>query len=375
MKGTDARKKMTKRTALIAWLVAGLPTLGGWECGKPIVDDPGFDLWCGKQLCSWKARQGSVERVATWHRADYGVELVGDPVVLTQLSKDSSTESKCYLFELLARYDEGVTITISMDFLDDGSVEYSHPLTTNNFEPARYHVSTPRWYRGVRFTVKKTGSGKAVLAHVRVTTSKDGCSAEPLPIRAAPKGVPCTRDSDCKSQHCVSVKQWNAKTKSGDVQVCSACRSENDCGGSEVCGVEAASDFKLYLGCGAAARHAFGERCAFDGECDSGVCCGGVCSTCCKDHPCSSGACEQRDWQHHGDGYQYQLLPYQCDPHDGLGVAGQACLDGDDCKSATCAGSKKLKVCWLDGRRCDNDDDCPVWPKCIELGTYEGRCR
>ena len=79
------------RLFVILMTLAAYPVFCGWQCGPPLNEDPGFDLWCidndGRHvLCAWELDKGEIKRVPTWHRSDYGVELVGDPVILTQLS-------------------------------------------------------------------------------------------------------------------------------------------------------------------------------------------------------------------------------------------------------------------------------------------------
>ena len=43
-------------------LAAAVSQIGATDCGNAL-NDPGFDLWCGDQLCDWKIERGSVSRV------------------------------------------------------------------------------------------------------------------------------------------------------------------------------------------------------------------------------------------------------------------------------------------------------------------------
>ena len=66
---------------------------------------PGFDLWCGDELCAWKLERGEVKRVATWHEADAGVELVGSDAAIEQLAPVNSGDGTCIRFDLVANVD------------------------------------------------------------------------------------------------------------------------------------------------------------------------------------------------------------------------------------------------------------------------------
>jgi len=363
------------RTALVATALLSLIVFPGWECGQPVLEDPSFELWCGDTLCAWQVDIGTVRRVATWHRSDFGVELVGNPAMISQLSKITSTDSRCLLFELQADRDDDTKLTIQMDFLDDGYVDYSHDLVSDNWEQATYTVSTPSWYEGVRFIVRKSGSGRAVLAHVRVTRSSD-CADPPLVLKDRPVGAACDVASQCKSGRCEQVSLWGQQNPEG---VCSSCGSDGDCTTGEACGLEGDKTLKLHQACGPADRHQLGERCIGDAECATGVCCDGVCSECCQEHGAAcpqSTTCKLLEWSTLGDDYQFQFLPRMCSPGENLGVSGAACLRDDDCQSGTCKGTGELKTCILDGRRCQVDGECPTWPwVCLPLGIDGGTCQ
>ena len=70
------------RTTLPTCILAGASffLLTGYEggCGEPpILDNNGFDLWCGDELCHWSTDKGAVERVPTWHSGDVGGTFSG----------------------------------------------------------------------------------------------------------------------------------------------------------------------------------------------------------------------------------------------------------------------------------------------------------
>ena len=53
---------MRKQNLLFLAVVAS--QMGATKCGQ-VLRDPGFDLWCGDELCAWKLERGEVKRVAT----------------------------------------------------------------------------------------------------------------------------------------------------------------------------------------------------------------------------------------------------------------------------------------------------------------------
>ncbi len=56
----------------ILFLAVLATQLGNTNCGQALRD-PGYDLWCGDDLCAWKVERGEIKRVATWHEGDAGV--------------------------------------------------------------------------------------------------------------------------------------------------------------------------------------------------------------------------------------------------------------------------------------------------------------
>ena len=55
----------TKKTQT-ALAFIGVLLLSGFDaCDNDILQAPGFDLWCGDELCSWVVEEGEVERVAS----------------------------------------------------------------------------------------------------------------------------------------------------------------------------------------------------------------------------------------------------------------------------------------------------------------------
>lgn len=368
-----------RRLFMLMMILAAYPVFSGWQCGPPLNEDPGFDMWCvddqGRHaLCAWDLDAGEIERVATWHRSDYGVQMKSNP---TQISQLVAQKVSCFRFEMLVDKDDGVTLTLEMDFQDDGTVEYSHPLPGDDFRPVEYNIKPPSWYDSVRFIIRKTGDGRAVLAQIKVSSDgEDSCVGQPLNLTDRPDGAQCEESAQCKSGRCAPVQMWRPDVDGGDVMVCSACVYANDCPQGEVCGLESGTATLLYRDCGPAGRHLLGERCMDHPECATGICCQGICSECCADLDCPAGsACTPRDWRTLGEDYEYQILPLQCAPGEGRGAAGSVCLKDDDCASDVCLGDGDLKQCILDGRKCDTDEECSPWNLCLPLGVAGGECQ
>ena len=82
-------------------LLLAATQLGATDCGE-VLRDPGFDLWCGEDLCSWKVVRGDAKRVDTWHDGDSGVELIGNDAAISQVTPVTSGDGTCIEFELVA---------------------------------------------------------------------------------------------------------------------------------------------------------------------------------------------------------------------------------------------------------------------------------
>jgi hypothetical protein len=368
-----------RRILLLAAVAAPLVAVS--SCGQDLFPDAGFDLWCGDELCAWDVEQGEVVRVSTWHELDYGAELVGPAVVISQLSEASVVE--CITVTLIADADDGADLSLEMDFLDDGIVEYSAPIPADTWEQVSFHVTPPPWYQGVRFRVRKTGDARAVIAQVRAQSdSGDACTASPLALTNLPNGAECDASvapSDaCGGGACSEVPVLS----SGDdfeVDTCGGCDVDTDCGTGEVCGLAWGELDYGFRDCRPEAQKDLGVACIEDAECGSGVCCDSQCAECCADAPCEGGvACSRHPaWQDPYGGVPAPegISPYMCDA--GPRVAGAACLTHDDCASGGCYGSTITRICDPDGRPCGSDQDCPwaaLGALCVDVGVEKGVC-
>ncbi|MDY0063116.1 MAG: hypothetical protein RBU45_25135 [Myxococcota bacterium] len=440
----------TNRKSMILLGIIAMFGLRADSCRQELIANPGFDLWCGETLCGWELAGGAVEPVATWHRQDKGASLVGDPVVLTQLS-DAAPVS-CIGFELQADHDASVNLTLELDFLDDGTAELRQPLAADGWQTVGYRITAPDWYSGLRFTVRKEGPGRAVLSRI-VAFADEGCTGEPLRLQARPHGAPCQDAGDCASGHCADLegaglRACGACTTSEDCPTgmvcglqaraageardhracvlagsrqlgescslgeecatgscaevegregftaghrCSRCAARTECGAEEVCGLAFTATGMRYAECGPAGRRGLGELCLDAAECASGVCCAGLCASCCEEGPgCPAGEVCARHTDvaqaphasEEGElGWLWALSqPSQCSPGQARAASGEPCLLDADCRSGQCAGDGELARCFVGGQPCPpahHGTPCgdEALDLCLVLGVAHGVCR
>ncbi|MCK5796703.1 MAG: hypothetical protein KAI47_05950 [Deltaproteobacteria bacterium] len=386
-------------------------TLGGADsCNPSLNQDPGFDLWCGNSLCAWKTEAGKIQRVPTWHRSDYGVSLVGDRVVLSQSFSATSKDTTCFHVTLQADSDPGVDLELSFDFFDDGRTDYVHPLISDHFTEVTYDLKAPTYFDGVRLRIVKRGSGKAILARIRIERGSD-CQGTPLDSGPRPAGVICENALQCASQRCVKTLQTRGSKTSENPwgqgptwrTTCATCETDTDCDPSKVCGQSSPSQEtsmssrSWYRACVTKGSKALADRCAIDSECETGVCCLGICSTCCVDsseHAAVScpnaGQCKQRfptcadvvscdslSGEDEKALFEIHLSAWQCDPDQHLGAAQADCLRAADCQSRACVGESPMSQCLISGHACQEDNDCGqgLFTVCLSIGQRRGRCQ
>jgi hypothetical protein len=184
------------------WLLLALtPALGGAKCGESLVKDPGFELWCGETLCGWQVEEGRIARAPTWHERDYGVELIGPSVLLSQRGEFGEDRPACLAFDLLSDLDGRASVVLEMDFGDDGTVEFSQVLPTGPWATLAYKAPAPSWYRTIKFSIRKRGDGDATLARIRVAADID-CQGPPPSTPNRPPGAPCENAAQCTSGVC-----------------------------------------------------------------------------------------------------------------------------------------------------------------------------
>lgn len=350
----------TRRTGALLFLATVFLTQSGYnECTGDVLHDPGFDIWCGDELCSWEIEKGDVRKVSTWHDNDPGVDLLGEDAAISQRSENPPVD--CLRFQLVADVAEDATVTLEMDLDDDGTVEYERAIPTSRWAELIYLVEI-EGHDDIRFRLRKTGPGRAVLAQIRAVDNPE-CGGDAV-TTARPLGA------DCASIHAMGRGCESGICESA---TCSECRDAADCAG-DVCGLESRVAPRLdpYRTCVEGGSRALGELCAADGECASGECCGGLCSQCCAFFGASCG-----DGQECVNAASGPPSESWCAP--GGGAPGDACRRDEQCASGSCGGGEPMLVCAADGRPCATAADCPTGGEetgaCIEVGRAGGSCR
>ncbi len=356
------------RTSRIAAVVLGavmfMATTGEGCERTNVALNSRFQLWCAEELCDWELEQGDIERVPTWHRQDWGVELVGDDVAISQALDLRHTEAGTLDLRILAKVQRDALLTLEADFMDDGIIESRWTRSPLDWETWAVTISTPIWFQGVRLRLRKTGPGRVILADFKAFV-EEGSTRDPLPITNLPDGAQCLSDADCASGLC-------AETSGGPLllfsAICGQCALDTTCPAGQVCGIE--QQGLISPACGAPARHLMGELCMGNAECTTGLCCGGICSSCCVDGDCETGetCADRRTIDEPGADYGWAVLPRVCSPGAGLRVDGEPCLENDDCASNTCSDQGVLQACEGTGRTCQDDADC------VQNADFEGSC-
>jgi hypothetical protein len=376
------RAKLTGGLTQVLVFVAAAPMLMGTQCEEPLVQDSGFDLWCGDTLCAWQVDAGSVAKIPTWNERDYGVALLGDPAALSQLLRFSSEDVSCIHLDLLADIDDSANVVLALDFDDDGSVEHAETVPSGAWTPISYHVVPPTYFHSVRISIRKVGGGRAELAQIRAAKASDCAGPPPLGELGRPVGATCEVAAQCGGGLCLARAPAEELVPDPTTvrMACGGCAGDGDCAAGSVCGLGFSQDFfEPFPACAPTAAALLGERCVADAECASGACCAGVCSTCCSGGggpACGAGdLCRARAQNAQGKPLR---TAWQCAPGEGRAAAGEPCLADADCAGGSCAGAGTLSVCGADGRRCAGDADCPAGAPsnpCLAVGVAGGRCR
>lgn len=330
------------RNLTFAAIVIAATQLGATDCGE-IIEDPGFDHWCGDRLCYWDIERGDIRRVATWHAGDDGAEFVGDDVAISQMTEVTSTDTDCIRFEMIADVEETAEVHLEVDVRGDGTIEWRERIPTAYFEKVSLRIGLAGPYEGVRFRLTKVGSGRAVLAHIGAEVADDGCPSY-VDVGVEPLGTFCyEEDVWCESNLCTGF-------------VCSECE-DGSCADGELCGRAATG--ALYYSCVAAGSRAVGEPCFADGECTNGLCNDELCTECEGAGDCGGAACVGVPGIHLA----------RCDV-TGRASGAPCVLDGD-CASGACAGTP---VGTCDGHPCYDDSLCES-QTCTFLAVAGGTCQ
>lgn len=344
--------------------VAAASQLGATDCGQ-VIRDPGFELWCGDELCTWKLLRGEVRESATWHKDDTGVELIGTDAAIAQLTPVASSDGTCILFELVANVDENVEARLELDISGDGTIDHAERMPTSRWKPLSYKLRIQAPYSGVRFILSKKGTGRAVFAQIQAEIASNCDGLTEIVSLPAPLGAPCTDDARCASGMCDAVPDPDAWF--GYANLCVGCAS-GTCGTTEVCGrgEPVSPVLEVPVTCIGAASRELGEQCIGNAECTSGICTAGVCSSCATS--CGSELC----------GPAYIRGPSVCAPGEHRRTSNEPCSIDADCASNRCTGSVRMQC--GDGRACAGPADCPVMDDlepgaCTAVGIQGGRCQ
>lgn len=178
----------------LALATAALASMGATDCGQ-IIDDAGFDLWCGPNLCKWQVESGEIRKVATWHAADAGVELLGSEAKISQLTDVNNFDGTCVRFTMVADLDESVDLRLQMDVWGDGTYEYDERIPASDWRSLGYLVRMPDRYDGVRFRLYKRGAGRAVLANIGAEIANDLECTTPALVVTPPAVAPAPAES------------------------------------------------------------------------------------------------------------------------------------------------------------------------------------
>lgn len=184
----------------VVWIASMLAACSSADATSP---NSMLERWCADHPCGWDV-DGDSKRVGTWHPDDYAIELVSDDAVLSQLRPElDATLAKCFAFSLMAQIDDGARAFLELDFLDDGEPEFSARIPESHWEVRTFTITTPTWYKGVRFSVRKDGPGEVIVAELNVELRPNPCKDAPLPLSHRPTGATCADESECESGSCV----------------------------------------------------------------------------------------------------------------------------------------------------------------------------
>jgi hypothetical protein len=256
----SVRSSLKSRASLAITCVLGASMLGG-DCDGDVAQDPTFRDWCGGSLCAWSLDAGRIEAVPTWNANDLGVSFVETPTQISQATTESS--AKCLLFTSVAKIDPLAQMSIAVDFDNDGSIEYTATLASTDWQRVQTMITAPRAYQGITFTLRKAGTGAAVLAEMRIQ-STTGCTA-PAPAIAPGSlvmGEKCAESSECAAG-------LTCAGEGGDT-LCAQCSASQACAGGATC--EARSVFLPKQCAPGGGKGNPGDPCLANSDCASAAC-------------------------------------------------------------------------------------------------------
>jgi hypothetical protein len=289
-------------------------------CGaEDLIRDPSVERWCGDRPCEWKT-SGTVQRVGTWHKFDYAIELVSDDASVWQDNGTvTNSVARCFEFGMVAKVGRDTRVFLELDFQSDGSVELSQRLPASDWERLTFLVTTPDWYHGVRFSLRKEGPGVAILGELSAITAQGRCTAPAVQLLDRPDGARCTQDRECSQGNCENG-------------VCGGCGDDADClDAGEICGLLRSGKEEQH-GCVPSGAASFGVACDRADQCESGFCEQRACSECrgskCEDDRTCAPA-RRSD-------FNTPYWPLLCAPGSRSRAKGELCTSDTDCESSRC---------------------------------------
>lgn len=341
------------RLQLSLLIVVASLQVGATDCGQ-VIRDPGFELWCGDQLCTWKLERGSVKRVGTWNAGDSGIELEGTDTAIEQLTPVTSDDGGCLRFDLIADVEDNAEVFLNVDVEGDGTSEMHERLPASHWKPLSFTFAVGGPYDAIRFELTKAGTGRAVVAQIQAETrpAEECAGLSQLDPGPRKNGARCVDGSSCESGLCRAGFFSRSE--------CVGCDDTHACTSGEVCGLgEPFSPMLLVpTECVPEASAQIGAECLGGFECASHICTAGRCSECVVSGDCTHGETCNPAWE---------AGPHVCGGGQHIGLAGEACGTDDDCASSRCDGAARSEC--SDGRSCASPASCPV-----ETGLVPGAC-
>lgn len=292
------------------------------SCGSGgLIRNPDVDRWCGDNPCDWQV-EGEIKRVGTWHPNDYAVSLVSDDAALIQENATiNNTASDCLSFTMIAKIAAGVKVFLELDFLADGSVEFSQRLPESDWERRTFKITAPDWYSKVRFIIRKEGPGRAILAELAAENANRTCTAPPVELLDRPEGAACSSDEQCAGGVACTTGR------------CNGCVDDSSCAQDELCAIKDVAD-QRYKACVGMATTPLGAACDYDAQCATGVCSDGACSECATDEDCDFG---RRCNVAQNRPPAARFWPRLCGAGEGKREKEESCTHNLDCQSYKCA--------------------------------------
>jgi hypothetical protein len=321
------------------------------SCGAgDLIRNPDVERWCGDNPCDWQV-EGEIARVSTWHPNDYAVSLVSDDAALIQENGTVDyRDSDCFSFTMVAKIASDVKVFLELDFLADGSVEFSQRLPVSDWERRTFKVTAPDWYRKVRFIIRKEGPGRAILAEIAAENANRQCTAPPVELTERPEGALCSAQDQCADgTECASGR-------------CGGCVDDASCEEGRICATSDVDDLR-FKSCVEQAAAPLGAACDRDLQCSTGVCSDGACSECASDLDCSAG---ERCHVAHERPLNTRYWPRLCGAGDGARESEEPCTHGSDCQSGQCLG---FQVRCEINLKCSSDTPCGSCGPELQLGA------